>query len=133
MGSPTKVAAVPEPVLAAPVDETARRLAGILASDPKTAHALRPPPPPPDDEEDDVLELTRIVSQPASTRDLTRLAGLALGGAVLFIGGFVALGQQNTMLFLLLTPAGAVGLASAGWRLFKEAPALQTWRRAIRL
>jgi GH24 family phage-related lysozyme (muramidase) len=119
LGSPTEVASLP-PSPVADADETTRRLAGILARDPNTAHALRPPPPQPVLEDDEPLVLTRVTGAPPAPGDVSRLALFGLGGAGLFAAGLVALTQGRETLFLLLTAPGAVILLSAAWRLLKD-------------
>lgn len=119
LGSPTVVASLPQEP--APVaDETTRRLAGILAREPNTAHALRPPPPQPEAEDEEPLELTRSLDPAPTPGDVTGLALFGLIGAGLFAAGLMALTQNRTTLFLLLTAPGAVMLLSAAWRLLKD-------------
>jgi lysozyme len=124
LGQPMRVAALPaDPLPAATPDETVRKLAGILARDPNTAHALKPPPMmEPLEEEEPVLELTQIVRAPSNTAsDITGLALFGIAGAGLFAAGLTALSQGRTILFLLFTAPGAVMLLGAAWHLLKDA------------
>jgi GH24 family phage-related lysozyme (muramidase) len=124
LGQPTRVAALPADAMPpANPDETVRKLAGILAGDPNTAHALKPPPMmEPLDEEEPVLELTRVVRAPSNTAsDITGLALFGIAGAGLFAAGLTALSQGRAVLFLLFTAPGAVMLLGAAWHLLKDA------------
>jgi lysozyme len=128
LGSPTKTAELPTAAPRVALDETAQRLAGILAREPATEHALRPPPARLDlEDEEPVLELTRPVGTAVTSRDISSLAIFGLGGAGLFAAGLLALTQGRETMFLLLTAPGAVMLISAAWRLLKDT-ALARWR-----
>ncbi len=135
LGQPTRVLALPAAATApAGPDETARKIASILAADPNTAHALKPPPVMAalDDEEDEpVLVLTERAPAPNTAADITGLALFGIAGAGLFAAGLVALNEGQTAAFLLLTAPGAVMLASAAWRLLKDA-ALARFGSALR-
>lgn len=121
LGSPTKTAELPTSAPRVALDETAQRLAGILAREPATEHALRPPPARLEmEDEEPVLELTRPIGAAPSARDVSGLAAFGLVGAGLFAAGLVALTQGRETMFLLLTAPGAVMLISAAWRLLKD-------------
>ncbi|MDX2233987.1 MAG: lysozyme [Hyphomonadaceae bacterium] len=124
LGQPTKVQPLPTAASRAETpDETARKLAQILAADPNTAHALKPPPAAALDEEDapPVLVLTeRAAPAPAAPADLTGLALFGVAGAGLFAAGLVGLNQGKSFIFLLLAAPGAVMLGAAAWRLLKD-------------
>lgn len=118
LGSPTKVTELP--AAARPgFDETAQRLASILAREPATVHALKPPPAREYDDEAP-LELSRRLESAPTPVDVQRLAIFGLAGAGLFAGGLAALSQGRETVFLLLTAPGAVMLISAAWRLLKD-------------
>ena len=119
LGSPTKVTALPASARPG-YDETVQRLAGILAREPATVHALKPPPARELEEEAPVLELTRRLDPAPTPMDMQRLAIFGLVGAGLFAGGLAALSQGRETIFLLLTAPGAVMLLSAAWRLMKD-------------
>jgi lysozyme len=119
-------------VVAAPADDVAEKLIGILSSEPASAAALAPQPAATIDAPEDVLELTEVA--PAASVDqsgadgkemraflLLALAGLTLigiGASALFGGADGA----TTVFFLLAAPGVAVTamagyyLAKANWR-----------------
>jgi hypothetical protein len=123
LGQPTRVSHALPPSPEARPDETARKLADILAADPNTAHALKPPPAmaPLEEDEEPVLELTERVARTANTpADTTGLALYGIVGAGLFAAGLVALSQDKALIFLMLTAPGAVMLLSASWNLLRD-------------
>ena len=121
LGQPMTVTNLPAEASPAQ-DETVRRIADILASDPNTAHALKPPPAmAPLDEEESILELTQVVRGPVNTAsDFTGLALFGIAGAGLFAAGLMALSQGRNTLFLFFTAPGAAMLLAAAWHLLKD-------------